>query len=851
MKEREREPIRRPSGSIGALHLAVLAALAVSQPVFDLLARHPPFLIAHGVTGGDVVSLAAILAFGLPLALGLVFLAPARSLSPWARGLFAAAFTWLTACILLPVVSGMLAGPAVVSVTVALLLAGAVTVAWHRWSPMRLFLTVLTPAMLVFPLVFLWQPAVRHLIQPPETADVDLSLPPETKIVILVLDELPVSTLMTAERRIDAELFPNFAALAEQATWFRRASAAHRTTAGAVPAMLTGLYPQRSGEYPDAVRVENLFTWLAGSADLQVHEEITRLAPPSPPQQGQPVAGADWPILFQDLGVAYLHVLAPASWRQHLPAIDANWKGFVRPRQGPSRDRQDAQRVRDYRSFVAAIEAREGPQLIFYHALLPHLPWELLPTTQRYNDPWLITGWVIGQSRWGQDPRDSVAAYQRQLLQTQASDRLLGELLDHLKQLGIYDQTFLVVVADHGLSFVPDSIRRPTDPDLLARDVLPVPLLIKRPAQKDGRIDDRRAQAVDLVPTIAEYLGLEVPWALDGLSLFGTAEHAPQETALTRVFGIRDSDLRKDPKQLEVEVLTWRDRHFGRGVNGLYGAPAAADQLIGQRIDSLEVLDPEAESQPSLLLESPALFENVDPEGPFVPAHIVGELILPPVAARVFEVASERPLLAIAIEGVIRAMTWGGLPVDGRSRFSAVASEPGFREGFNRIEVLSVRLTEEGGCELSSVRTTNSAAFYEDELREAKLLLPKEGDRWFDGIEVLQQADIEVRGDSMKIDAQGADPALLLPPLSLPGPRRLVLAVDITVPSQTKLRFFYNTDEFPAVHHHERSRGYVLRPGRNRVFLELSVENLNGRLRFDPGSAPGEYQLHSLAVHEP
>ena len=290
MKQGKKEPIRQPSGSMGALHLAVLTAFAVSQPIFDLLARHPPFLIAHGVTGKDVAGLVLILAVGLPLMVGLLFLAPARSASPWARGLFAAALTLLTACILLPVASGILPGPGFVPVTMALLLAGAVTVAWHRWSPVRLFLTLLTPALLIFPLVFLWQPTVRHLIRPPAAATVEVSLPPETKIVILVLDELPVTTLMTPERRIDAELFPNFAALAGQATWFRRASAAYRTTAGAVPAMVTGLYPESSGEYPDSARVDNLFTWLAGSAHLQVHEEITRLAPPSPP-----VAAKLWP----------------------------------------------------------------------------------------------------------------------------------------------------------------------------------------------------------------------------------------------------------------------------------------------------------------------------------------------------------------------------------------------------------------------------------------------------------------------------------------------------------------------------------------------------------------------------
>ncbi len=693
---------------------------------------------------------------------------------------------------------------------------------------------------------------MRHLIRPPEAPTEQVALPPETKIVILVFDELPVTSLMTPERRIDAELFPNFAALAGHATWFRRASAAYRTTTGAVSAMVTGLYPQPSGQHPDSALVDNLFAWLAGGAYLQIHEEITRLAPPSPPGQDHPAAGAHWPTLVQDLGVVYLHVLAPAPWRRHLPPIDTNWGGFVQPKRSRAQGRQGSQRVRDFRSFVAAIDAREGPQLIFYHTLLPHQPWELLSTTQRYNDPRLITGWVIGQSRWGNDPLDSVTAYQRQLMQTQACDRLLGELVDRLVQLGIYDQSFLVVVADHGVSFQPDSIRRPTDPDLLARDVLPVPMLVKRPGQKEGVIDDRRAQAIDLVPTVAEHLGLKVPWQHEGLSLFGSLEHAPRDTALTRVFGIQESDLGQSPQQLEAELLRWRTRHFGSGLDGLRSALDPTGRLIGQRIDSLEVRESEAGSQPLLLLESPTLFEEVDPEGPFVPAHMVGELILPQAAGGSTATSSERPLLAIAVEGVIRAMTWGELPEEGRSRFSIVAPEPGFRAGFNRVEALRVRLQGRGWIRADIRPHHQLGGGVPRPARERdSSTCQREATGGSTASTCCSRLISRFAMTTLQIDAHGADPALLLPPLRLPGLRRLVLTVDITAPSETKLRFFYNTDDFPVVHHNKRSLGHLLRAGRNQVFLEVSVENLTGRLRFDPGSAPGEYQLHSLAVYEP
>jgi len=42
------------------LDLAVLAAFAVAQPLFDPCTRHPQFLIAHGLEAGDLLLVAVL-----------------------------------------------------------------------------------------------------------------------------------------------------------------------------------------------------------------------------------------------------------------------------------------------------------------------------------------------------------------------------------------------------------------------------------------------------------------------------------------------------------------------------------------------------------------------------------------------------------------------------------------------------------------------------------------------------------------------------------------------------------------------------------------------------------------------
>src|SRR5690606_18027658 len=103
----------------------------------------------------------------------------------------------------------------------------------------------------------LWQPAAAaapaHNVQHPHD------------VALLVLDELPLASLLRADGHIDADRFPNFARLAASGTWYRNASSSYAWTETAVPSVLTGRRPP-----PDAVPTavdhpRNLFTLLSGS----------------------------------------------------------------------------------------------------------------------------------------------------------------------------------------------------------------------------------------------------------------------------------------------------------------------------------------------------------------------------------------------------------------------------------------------------------------------------------------------------------------------------------------------------------------------------------------------------------
>ena len=50
-------------------------------------------------------------------------------------------------------------------------------------------------------------------------------------------------------------------------------------------------------------------------------------------------------------------------------------------------------------------------------------------------------------------------------------------------------------------------------------DIASMPLFVKYPHERTGRIDDRMARTIDVVPTIARALGTRLPWRAEGRPL--------------------------------------------------------------------------------------------------------------------------------------------------------------------------------------------------------------------------------------------------------------------------------------------------------------------------------------------
>ncbi len=249
-----------------------------------------------------------------------------------------------------------------------------------------------------------------------------------------------------------------------------------------------------------------------------------------------------------------------------------------------------------------------------------------------------------------------------------------------MKTTGLYEEALLIVTSDHGASFQPTlSFKEPTDRNLA--DLMRVPLFVKLPDQWDGRIDDRNVETVDVLPTVADVLGIELGAGVDGVSALD--RDGPGRSGKRLFHGAR-----RQPLPVEWPSVAWEAplrrklALFGQSAEP-FPRPVIAPypHLVGQRLDALRV---DARSNVETILAAQGLYDTLDPQADFLPARLKSRVVTD----------GERPLdLAIAVNGTIRATTRTvRFPVMGRTGFwSAFVNPESLSPGQNQIEVLMVR----------------------------------------------------------------------------------------------------------------------------------------------------------------
>lgn len=698
-------------GDIGRLEvvgaISAFVALAVAQPLFDLLSRNAEFFVARRAPVLDIVLFALSVALALPFLLAVMVMVCGRIHRRAGQVAFLVVLSTLGALLALRIFRQTFATLSNGTLVLVAAVAIGAALAWAVWSSGS-FRSVLRwgPALAVAVIVwFLMMTPLSQLVFPREVALAEAgAVDRPADIVMLVMDELPLATLLDREHRIDERLFPNFARMAASSNWYRNATTVSHATSRAVPAIFDGQYP-REGALPTAVdHPHNIFTLLGADYQVEAEELVTRLCPSQVCDPPLPSFEGRMGSLASDVGLITAHMLLPEDLTEDLPPVDEDWGDFATPDTPPDVAGVPGLRAvvgkgdppSEIRAFIDTIRPRPGPQLYLKHTLLPHSPWRYLPEGYQYPESLPVPGTIPipnrEGTRWGEDRWLIAQAYQRHILQTMVADRVLGALLDRLEQTGMYKRSIVVVASDHGTAFIPGAPRRSRATETIG-SIAPVPLFIKEPKQSRGRIIDAPVQTIDILPTIASLVGIEDAWDdLDGKVLSpdmrGTTDRNMGSGKETTYY----SD---DGSELAVVVRRKYEIFEGRRLDPYRLAPDGTRYLIGRAVPDGALRGPAAAS----IAGAPASdYRDIDLDGPVLPALLRGRLDLDGNSD------PGAPIVAIALNETIVAVTRAREATEeGEFAFQALMPPRAFRNGTNELDFFLVDARPDGPL-LSSVR---------------------------------------------------------------------------------------------------------------------------------------------------
>lgn len=679
-----------------ALDVGGLTALALAYPLFDVLSRSPEFFVARNSTIFHVVSLAFIVCLAVPALLFGVVRASARvhiGAADIAHDalltvlVIAMVMTWLNR------IDGLGAWP---STALAVAAGFVFAVGYRRAVPVQMFVSALSPAIIVVPLWFLSNGGVRDALIPVAESAVTVEFGDAPPVVFVVLDEFPLNSLLDENYEIDAGRYPNFSALAAHSYWFRNTTTVSSETMWAVPAIVSGIYPFERGSVPTRrYYPNNLFTLLSSRYEMTVFGRFLQLCPVSSCVHDLAVPGESVGRLVADSTVVLAHMLLPEPLTRSFPTIAGDWVGLARTREWRGFDGSGTsdQRDAEFARFLAAIERSEDARLYFLHSLLPHMPFEYVPSGRRYRAPDYQGRQVEGKRLFEAADLGFVdAQYQRHLLQVGFVDRLIGRLMDRLREQGVYDDAMIIVTSDHGASYLPGAPRRVLT-EQNAADVSLVPLFVKLPGQRMGIVSDRNAQTIDILPTVADVLSIELPFEVDGESLLDGARRGREsKTFVQRSLNRVAVETLGDVSTRRAASLQRKVSTFGTDSNTrLYGVGSSA-RLLGTAVSALELTRP---SDVALASSNFQAFERVVRSEPELPLYVTG----------VLDTRRDEPVsLAIALNGVI-VTTAESFQQDGAWAFAAMLPDDGLRDGRNGVALFTI----EGDGEPAALRPVGSS----------------------------------------------------------------------------------------------------------------------------------------------
>ena len=224
------------------------------------------------------------------------------------------------------------------------------------------------------------------------------------------------------------------------------------------------------------------------------------------------VLAAELPTLAEALGGAGYQTVAFSGNPNIVKAygMDQGFQDFYRPLKRPS----DKLNLMVFEWLDQ--RALDRPFFLYVHTMDPHAPYQppepfrkrFAPDADqmpRWQPSWK---WPIEALPFLSSLYDAEIAF---------NDASFGALTEELRQRGLFDNTLIVLISDHGEEFKEHGRWR--HGATLYSESLEVPMIAKLPGQSKGRRVTSPVQQIDVMPTILDALNIATPDSVEGQSL--------------------------------------------------------------------------------------------------------------------------------------------------------------------------------------------------------------------------------------------------------------------------------------------------------------------------------------------
>jgi len=169
-------------------------------------------------------------------------------------------------------------------------------------------------------------------------------------------------------------------------------------------------------------------------------------------------------------------------------------------------------------------QPRKDNLLLWLDCFDPHEPWDPPPPYNRmYTDPNYSGKDIIqpipGKVEGYLTPEELNHISRLYAGKVTLCDHWVGQFLDRIKELGMYDNTLIIYTTDHGEPFGDHGIIRKAEP-LLYEELVHIPLIIRHPeGMGAGKRLDALVETTEIFPTILDFLNVRRPPRIHGESL--------------------------------------------------------------------------------------------------------------------------------------------------------------------------------------------------------------------------------------------------------------------------------------------------------------------------------------------